>query len=340
MFPNKFNTAAFSCAIWLVIACPCEAQAPLGVRAQGMAGAFVGVADDATAVYWNPAGLATGTFVSFVLDYGESETIPSDRVSQAGGERLTGGMVAFSAPPLGLAYYRTGEYAAGPREAAAPGALGREEVRRSVHALTTSNLAVTLLQSLGHYVVVGGTIKLVRGEAAQGFTGSIGAEQAVDDAAGLPRTGSTTWDVDLAAMVAVEHFRVGGVVRHLATPAFTVGSVETKVVELERQARVGGAWGSGWPGMSRVVLAVDSDVLSRTTMRGERRDVAVGIETWWLGQRLGVRGGMRGSTVGEARSVYAGGASVALKHGIYVDAHLDRGDDDERSWSIGARFTF
>jgi len=32
----------------------------VGTRAQGMGGAFVGVADDASAVYWNPAGLAGG----------------------------------------------------------------------------------------------------------------------------------------------------------------------------------------------------------------------------------------------------------------------------------------
>ena len=31
----------------------------VGIRAQGMAGAFVAVADDATASWWNPAGLAT-----------------------------------------------------------------------------------------------------------------------------------------------------------------------------------------------------------------------------------------------------------------------------------------
>jgi hypothetical protein len=32
-----------------------------------MAGAYVGVADDATAVYWNPAGVATGALVSVVI---------------------------------------------------------------------------------------------------------------------------------------------------------------------------------------------------------------------------------------------------------------------------------
>ena len=32
----------------------------VGTRAAGMAGAFVAVADDASAAYWNPAGFAAG----------------------------------------------------------------------------------------------------------------------------------------------------------------------------------------------------------------------------------------------------------------------------------------
>ena len=36
----------------------------VGIRAQGMAGAFVAVADDSTATWWNPAGLATGAYFS------------------------------------------------------------------------------------------------------------------------------------------------------------------------------------------------------------------------------------------------------------------------------------
>src|SRR5687768_825184 len=39
-----------------------------GVRALGMGGAFVAVADDVSAVWWNPAGLATGPFFSLAIE--------------------------------------------------------------------------------------------------------------------------------------------------------------------------------------------------------------------------------------------------------------------------------
>jgi hypothetical protein len=89
-----------------------------------------------------------------------------------------------------------------------------------------------------------------------------------------------------------------------------------------------------------VVVSADADLTRQASPTGERRDVAAGLETWWLGQRLGVRGGLRGSTVGGARPVVATGISAGLATGFYVEAHLARGDQDERSWSVGARYTF
>ena len=41
----------------------------IGVRALGMGGAFVAVADDVSAIWWNPAGLATGGLFSMAVDY-------------------------------------------------------------------------------------------------------------------------------------------------------------------------------------------------------------------------------------------------------------------------------
>jgi hypothetical protein len=40
----------------------------VGERSQGMGGAFVAVADDSSAVYWNPAGLATGSTFDAQVD--------------------------------------------------------------------------------------------------------------------------------------------------------------------------------------------------------------------------------------------------------------------------------
>src|SRR5688500_11985418 len=121
-----------------------EAQAPPGTRAAGMAGAFVGVADDASAVYWNPAGLATGAIVSFLVTFAE-DTIALDAAQAAAGERHTAKMVALSLPPVGIAYYRTDAYGTAVIPSAATGPSSREEVRRSVQALTTSVVGVSLL---------------------------------------------------------------------------------------------------------------------------------------------------------------------------------------------------
>ena len=54
----------------------------MGTRAAGMAGAFVGVADDASAAYWNPAGLAAGSYFSLVLDGGSERAAPEQLVAR------------------------------------------------------------------------------------------------------------------------------------------------------------------------------------------------------------------------------------------------------------------
>ena len=56
----------------------------VGVRAQGMAGAFTAVAEDATATWWNPAGLAGGAYFNAILEVSHLREPPTDR-SAAGG---------------------------------------------------------------------------------------------------------------------------------------------------------------------------------------------------------------------------------------------------------------
>ena len=167
------------------------------------------------------------------------------------------------------------------------------------------------------------------------------SQDALDAAAGLSATDSDTkGDLDVGVMMAVAHVRLGLVARNLRTPTFQLGPEGSLPVELERQFQVGGAWGSGWPGKSRVVLAFNADLTDRVAIDGERRDMAAGVETWWRAQRLGLRAGVRRSMTGESRQVLAAGASAGLTAGMFLEGHVARGSPDDRSWSVGARFTF
>ena len=340
MSSNRRNRSLLVIVAWLGTAGLAEAQAPLGIRAAGLAGAFVGVADDASAVYWNPAGLATGAIVSAIATFSNEQTAP-DNPQTAAGERHTGTMVALSLPPVGLAYFRLGTYGSTPATPAVIGLQSREEVRRTVHALTTSAVGVSLLHSLTEHIVVGATPKIVRGSAALAVTTEPRADAALKSAASLDGLGSTTFDLDAGVMIAVQRFRLGLVARNLTTPEFAIDAEEGRgPLELSREVRAGVGWGSTWPGVTRVVLSADADLASRVTPFGDRRDVAVGIETWWLAQRLGLRGGVRRSTIGESRVAAAAGMSAGLRAGMLVEAHAVFGRQEERGWSVGVRFGF
>jgi hypothetical protein len=113
----------------------------VGVRAAGMGGAFTAVADDASAVVWNPAGLASGAFVSAVVDR---------NAFNRGASTL---FVGLAGPPVGLAYYRI-----------ATGAL--QNGRR---ALVADHAGVSLVQSIGNWgLAAGATLEIVHGVAAGG----------------------------------------------------------------------------------------------------------------------------------------------------------------------------
>lgn len=336
--PAWRRPAVLACMVLLGSA-TARAQA-VGTRAQGLAGAFVAVADDATSVYWNPAGMATGAFVSFVLDYGDGQGRPDRETSPEGAFDTTTRTLAFTLPPLGLSYYRLGSLVAGPRDTVETPGPGREDGGRNVSGLTTSNVGVTLAQSINQYVVVGTTIRYVRGEVTAGFVPDATASGALETASSLPTAETSRADVDAGVMLAVEQLRLGLVARNLARPGFHVPDTDGGEVHMDREVRVGAAWGNGWPGRASLIVSADADLMQQASPTGDRRDIAVGVETWWLGQRLGVRGGVRGSTAGETRTVAASGVSVAIRNGVYVEGHAAVGAANERSWSVGARITF
>ena len=99
-----------------------------------MGGAFTAVADDGSAVFWNPAGFATGSFFSVIADANLLD-------------RRSGLLVALGTPPLGLSYYRT--------------AIDGETNGRN--RLVAHHAGVSLVQSLGGRLAVGTTLKYVHG---------------------------------------------------------------------------------------------------------------------------------------------------------------------------------
>jgi hypothetical protein len=69
--------------------------------------------------------------------------------------------------------------------------------------------------------------------------------------------------------------------------------------------------------------------------------VALGIEHWMLTRRLGIRAGGRMNTRGEHELSAAAGVTVALRGGLYLDAHAARGRDvDEQGWGLATRISF
>ena len=306
---------------------PAEAQMleALGARALGLGGAFVAVADDATAVYWNPAGVALGPFFSLVVETGQDETGPEWGEGTPGTIRQSGTMIAATTLPIGLSYYRLASYSTG---ALLPG-----QVSASASSLVTDHVGVTLVHSITSAVAIGGTLKFVRGAAANGV-----AERATDPfeaVESLPRHGSNAFDVDLGVLATFGRTRVGITGRNLMAPEFE--APDGTELGLERQVRAGVALVPS----DRLLVALDADLTRTSTVAGDRRNIAAGVETWFARRRVGLRGGFRVSTIDGARPVGAFGGSFGLFRAFLVDGQLTRGvDEGDRGWSVGGRVGF
>jgi hypothetical protein len=88
-------------------------------------------------------------------------------------------------------------------------------------------------------------------------------------------------------------------------------------------------------------LAVDADVRRVPAPEGDERRIAGGVEVWTARRTLGFRAGVSGSTVGDSRVSAGGGASVALRPGLYADLQATGGSDrSRRGWGASFRVTF
>ena len=141
----------------------------VGTRAEGMGGAFVAVADDVSAVYWNPAGIATGATFDFQISTGRESTL----------------FVGAALPVLGASYYRTSQAAGFTTVSVPPDRQNGGSGEVHIGTFTTSNYGATVVQTIVPAVVVGTTVRAVS-------AGIDGADF------------GTTVDFDAGAIVSVE----------------------------------------------------------------------------------------------------------------------------------------
>jgi hypothetical protein len=315
----------------------------VGVRASGMGGAFTAVADDATASWWNPAGMAGGAYFNALLEAGTHREPPTDRTPAGdpqGAVRTDTRSLAVAYPALGLSYYRLRISEMQPQTSTgtAPGVRqegGATEVR--LRSMVLDQVGASVGQSLGSHLVVGSTFKLLHGGAVADVQAA--GSGSLDAATGLDPSGETHLGLDVGAMAVLGRARIGVMVRNVTQTEFGNGS---DAFTLKRQARAGAALSSGSRGViGSATLAIDADLTSTTSALGDERRLAAGGEIWTSARTFGLRGGASVNTMGARRTAVSGGLSAALKKGMYADGELTGGTDQgRRGWGVGLRVTF
>jgi hypothetical protein len=320
--------------LWFAPSAGAQIVESVGSRALGMGGAFVAVATDSTATWWNPAAIAAGPFVDVAVAHAVT-----DSRGDLAAARNSASWFTVATPPAAFSYYRFRVTNIAGTSPTVPAAEDREGTRTGVpiESLSASQIGVTLVQSVLDGIHVGTTLKYVRGTVRSGQGSPSGNSGDLLDQGDALAGGDAQgrFDLDVGAIAVRGPVRIGAVARNLAQPEFG------GVVRLPRQYRVGAAYDAEQAGYPPLTLAVDADVRSYDTGTGDRRVVAVGAERWLLDRRIGLRGGARFNTVGARERAATAGASYAVRSGLYVEAHVVHGGAaDDRGWGVAARVTF
>lgn len=310
----------FLCAgALLAAAAPAMAQPfeAVGSRALGMAGAFVAVADDASGGYWNPAGLASGQPAGATIEWVRFQSGDREAVPTRGPWERSTRFTSLGTWPMGLNYTRVDEVSL----------TSADRVER----FTTQQYGLSVLQSITEGFVIGSTLKYVRGSVAAQTVTALTVGDSLESGRDLDGEGSGAFDMDLSAMYDARVFRIGATVRNLRSPEF--GGPDGLVRALERRSRVGLAILPA----AGLTLAIDLDLDTADLPTGPQRVIAAGVERQFT-PRVVIRGGARRNLEGTRATVGAAGASVAIRPGTWLDAHVTLGRSaGERGFGIGLR---
>ena len=293
----------------------------VGARALGMGGAFVAVADDASAVVWNPAGLVSGAPFGATIEWDRFQIGKRDDPAGPDARLSTSRFGSLGTWPLGLSYgrFRTTRIVADDTAA-----LG-------VESLESSYFGVTVLQTLIEGIVAGSTLKYVRGTATSGPITGLTTEDALDRGASLEGEGRSTFDLDIGLMADLQKLRVGWTMRNLRSPQFRTAA--GTAIRLKRQSRLGIA---ALPS-DGLTLAMDVDLDTADPSDGLRRMIALGGESR-LGQRAAVRAGVRWSLEGPRNAVTTAGASIAVRSSVWLDGFYSYGrGGEDRGFGVALR---
>jgi hypothetical protein len=292
-----------------------------GERALGMGGAFVAVADDASSAHWNPAGLATGAPAGMTVGWLRSRLGRPDDPAQPGARRLQGTYTSLGTWPVGVSY---GTFKVSALNEGTNGELSTETLR-------TNQFGVTILQTVAQGLVVGSTLRYLRGEVVTVDSEGGSVDQALSLTDDVEGKRSSTFDLDLGVMMDMRRVRVGVTLKNLRSPTF--GDVAIRRITLPRQTRLGVAV---LP-TDGLTLALDLDLETVDFLGDPHRMVAIGGEGH-LGPRLLARTGVRWSVEGAHRFVAAAGMSIAIRRGLWLEGHYTQNRQGEnREFGVALR---
>jgi len=279
------------------------------VRAAGMGGAFTAVADDASAAVWNPAGLASGSYFSGVLDRNSLTD---------GGSTIFAGVAL---PAFGLSYDRV---------ATGSAINGR-------NTLVAQDLGVSLVQSIGYSgVAVGTTLKWVRGETSSGAAARTG--NAVDADVGVMVTGALLkagltvhnlrrpgFEAADGSVVHRDRLVRGGVAIQARQDTAVAADVEfTKAALATKNGDSPHFWRDA-------AIGVENTPTSSVRLRA-------GVH-WNTARLRNASAGQVGG--GGAAPTASFGGSYALRGSLMADGQVSVGSKDgTRGWGAGLRFVF